>query len=115
MLDDDPPPVKYTLKAKTFEVANSRATPPAPSVHEILNQNLTRQKAFEPEVLPNLHDRRTNRRRDYWVSMLSGNAVGAVAMIFLHTNPVALIYLLAFFVIFNVCLLWVMYSVMSKY
>ena len=114
-MSDDPPPVKYALKPKTFEVANSRATPPAPSVHEILNQNLIRQKTIEPAVLPNLKDRRTNRRRDYWVSMLSGNTLGALAGVFLHTNPVALIYLLAFFIIFNVCLLWVMYSILDKY
>jgi len=111
----DPPPRKFTLKEKSFAVANSRDTPAAPSVHEILGQNLAVQKSVEPAVLPHLTDRRTNRRRDYWITMLSGNALGGITLIFLHSNPVALIYLLAFFIIFNISLLWVMYAVMSKY
>jgi hypothetical protein len=115
MDETDPPPRKFTLKEKSFAVENHRATPPAPSIHEMLGQNLAVQKSVEPAVLPHLADRRTNRRRDYWVTMLSGNALGAGALIFLHSNPVALVYLLGFFIIFNVCLLWVMYAVMSKY
>ena len=116
MDETDPPPRKFVLNpAKTFAVDNPRTTPPAPSVHEILGQNLAVQQSVEPAVLPHLHDRRTKRRRDYWVTMSSGNCLGGAAMAFLHSNPVALIYLLAFFIIFNVSLLWVMYAVMDKY
>lgn len=112
---EDPPPVKYGLKPKVFPVANDRATPPAPTVHEVLQQNLARQQAAEPAVLPHLKDRRTKRRRDYWVLMLGGNALGGVCAWLLPLNPVVFIYLLAFIIVFNVSLLWVMFHVMDKY
>ncbi len=115
MDETDPPPRKFALKAKSFEVANSRDTPAAPSVHEILGQNLAVQKAIEPEVLPDLVDHRNNRRRDYWVLMIGGNVLGLLAWTLLHANPAFLVFLLSFGVVFNIALLWIMYAVMSKY
>jgi hypothetical protein len=115
MSDDTPPPRKFSLKAKEFKRDNAPETPAAPGVHEILRQNLAVQKSMEPEVPLNLHDRRTHRRRDYLLVMLSGNTLGALAAVLLHGNVVVLVYLLAFFVIFNLGLYWVMFQVMDKY
>lgn len=115
MNEDDPPPRKFTLKARSFETDNVASTPPAPSIHEILRQNLLVQKSVEPEVMPHLHDRRTNRRRDYLITMLSGNALGGIASVSLHANIVVMVFVLAFIVIFNVSLVWIMFHVMDKY
>jgi hypothetical protein len=115
MNDDLPAPRKFTFKAKDFASENVASTPPAPSIHEILRDNLTAQKSAEPAVLPNLHDRRTRRRQDYWITMLAGNLLGAGSALFLPLNAVVLVYLLAFFVIFNLTLVWVMFQVMDKY
>ena len=115
MNEADPSPRKFAFKARSFDQANVASQPPAPSVHEILRQNLAVQKSAEPEVLPHLHDRRTKRRRDYWFVMLSGNALGGLAAVILQGNIVALVYLLVFFVIFNLGLVWTMFFVMDKY
>ena len=115
MDEDAPAPRKFTFKDKEFARENVRATPPAPSVHEILRDNLTVQKSVEPEVLPNLRDRRTKRRRDYWVLMLTVNPVIAAFGWIFYGDPVGSIYLLAFFVLFNVGLPWIMFKVMDKY
>jgi hypothetical protein len=115
MNDDDPPSRKFVFKARAFDQDNVASTSPAPSVHEILRQNLSVQKSAEPEVLPHLHDRRTKRRRDYWITMLCGNALGGLAAVILPTNVVVLVFLLAFFVIFNLSLVWILFHVMDKY
>lgn len=114
-MNEDPPPRKFSLKAREFKRENVAETPAAPGVHEILRQNLAVQKSVEPEVPLNLHDRRTHRRRDYLIVVLSGNTLGALAAVLLHGNVVVLVYLLAFFVIFNLGLYWVMFQVMDKY
>lgn len=115
MDDNAPAPRKFTFKDKEFIRENVRATPPAPSVHEILRDNLAVQKTVEPEVLPNLRDRRTKRLRDFWVLMLTVNPVFAVFGWIFYGDPVGSIYLLAFFVLFNVGLPWIMFQVMDKY
>jgi hypothetical protein len=115
MNDDDPPSRKFVFKARAFDQDNVASTSPAPSVHEILRQNLSVQKSAEPEVLPHLHDRRTKRRRDYWIVMLGMNTLAALAGVVVHGNPVGSVYLLAFFVMFNIGLPWIMFQVMDKY
>lgn len=115
MDEDTPAPRKFTFKDKEFARENLRATPPAPSVHEILRANLAVQKSVDPEVLPNLKDRRTKRRRDYLVLLLTMNPLIAAAGWVVYGNPVGSVYLLAFFVMFNVGLPWIMFQVMDKY
>ncbi len=110
-----PAPRKFTFKDKEFARENVRTTPPAPSVHEILRDNLTVQKSVEPGVLPHLKDRRTKRWRDYWVLMLTVNPVLAAFGWIFYGDPVGSIYLLSFFVLFNVGLPWIMFQVMDKY
>jgi hypothetical protein len=115
MNEADPTPRKFAFKARSFDQANLPSQPPAPSVHEILRHNLAVQKSAEPEILPHLHDRRTKRRRDYWITMLCGNALGGLAAVILPANVVVLVFLLAFFVIFNLSLAWILFHVMDKY
>lgn len=115
MDDDAPAPRKFTFKDKEFTRENVRATPPALSVHEILRDNLAVQKSVEPEVLPNLRDRRTKRRRDYLILLLTMNPLIAAVGWMVHGSPIGSIYLLAFFVMFNVGLPWIMFQVMDKY
>jgi hypothetical protein len=45
----------------------------------------------QPEVPLNLHDRRTHRRRDYFIVMISGNTLGALTALLLHSNVVVLV------------------------
>lgn len=115
MDDDAPAPRKFTFKDKEFTRENVRGTPPAPSVHEILRDNLAVQKSVEPEVMPNLRDRRTKRTRDYWFLMISLNSLAALAGVIVGWNTVSSIFLLSFYVIFNVSLPWIMFHVMDKY
>jgi hypothetical protein len=115
MDEADPPPRKFILKAKDFTRENVPSTPPPPTVHEVLQANLTVQKSVEPEVLPHLHDRRTKRRQDYWITMLAGNLLAAGCALLLPLNADAIVGLLAFVALFNLGLLWVMFQVMDKY
>ena len=115
MDEDAPAPRKFTFKDKEFVRDNLRATPSAPSVHEILRDNLAVQKSVEPEVLPNLKDRRTKRRRDYWLLMLTMNPLIALVGWMVYGSPVGSIFLLSFCVIFNIGLPWIMFQVMDKY
>ena len=115
MKEADPPPRKFTFKDKSFPRENVAATPPAPSVHEILRDNLAVQKSIEPALLPDLKDRRTKRRRDYWILMLTMNPLFAFVGWTVYGSPVGSIFLLSFCVIFNVGLPWIMFQVMDKY
>ncbi|MBK8859235.1 MAG: hypothetical protein IPN11_16695 [Opitutaceae bacterium] len=115
MNEEDPPPRKFTFKDNSFQRENVAATPPAPSVHEILRDNLAVQKSLEPAVLPNLKDRRTKRCRDYWLLMLTMNSLIALVGWKVYGNPAGSVILLSFCVIFNVGLPWIMFQVMDKY
>jgi hypothetical protein len=115
MNEEDPPPRKFTFKDNAFKRENVTATPPAPSVHEILRANLAVQKSIEPAVLPNLKDRRTKRTRDYWFLMISLNSLAALTGVILGWDTISSIFLLSFYVIFNVSLPWIMFYVMDKY
>ena len=115
MNEEDPPPRKFTFKDKAFVRENIADTPKAPSVHEILRDNLAVQKSIEPAVLPHLKDRRTKRRRDYWLLMLTMNPLIALIGWVVYGDPVGSIFLLSFFVVFNVGLPWIMFQVMDKY
>jgi len=115
MSDTDPPPQKYGLKAKEFKTENTPATAPAPSVHEILWKNLSRQQTFEAEKPMDLTDRRTKRARDYWLVMSAGNGLGGFLWLLLPANPYIPILIPGGLVMFNLGLYWVMFQVMDKY
>jgi hypothetical protein len=104
---------QFTLGARTVEMVNSSATQAAPSVEEMLRDNLARQRAAEGELLKPLPPRSNKRRNDY--ILLAGGLNAIVAVRLLQGCPVYDPFLVGLFVMGNISLVWVMFFVMDRY
>ncbi len=106
----------YTLAARTIDKVNALTEPhSAPSVHEMLRGNLARQRAVEGELLKPPPQRSNRRRLDYVFMVVFGNLFAALAWLLLPANPMVLVSLLGFVVIYNLGLAWVLFGVMDRY
>jgi hypothetical protein len=85
-----------------------------PTVDEMLRANLARQESAVPELLKPVASP-NNRRRDYLFLMIGGNAVGVVAAFLVPATPLILVPLLAFLVVYNLGITWILYGVMTRY
>jgi fatty acid desaturase len=81
----------------------------------MLRANLARQRQAEGELLKPLPPRSNRRRNDYLIAALAGNLLAALGFIYLPGNPVTFVYLVAFVVIYNISLVWVLFFVMDRY
>ena len=106
-----------------FKAANASA--PAPrspqpkatenDVHGILRDNLDRANVAGLNDLAPKVRRRSRRKRDYWLLLLTVNAFFAFVMFGLNANPMTRLYGLAGFIMFTLGLTWVMWFVMDDY
>lgn len=109
-----PPGRKLTLKEKNFVSVNTPASDPPPTIEEILRKNIAHQTAHEAPL--SLEDRRPNRRRrDFIFLLLAGNGGIAALTALLPHNPVALLFALAFVVMFSLSAYWIMFHIMERY
>lgn len=115
MPDADPPSQRYGLKVREFQKENQPATPPAPSVHEILRDNLARGQKIEDAKPMDLTDRRTKRTRDCWLLMIAGNGLGGLLWFLLPSSHLVSILLAGVLLVLNLGLYWIMFQVMDKY
>jgi len=113
----DPPPKKYDLKPRKFELLN-RKDPAGKGaehdVHTILKQNRAaeqRQGLDEVTIRPT----KSRRKRDYWLLLFSVNTTIATVGWLGRANVVVVVFTLAGFVIFNLGLAWIMWFVMDDY
>ena len=115
----EPPPVKHSLGAAKFEPVNAPpggAGPPPVDVHEILRANLDREKSAGLHELQPLPPRRSRRRRDYWLLLISGNVLlGLVAFLAGPGSPVIFVSALAGMALGTAGLTWIMWCVMDDY
>lgn len=106
----------FSLGARTVETVNSSADPNhAPSVDEMLRDNLTRQRAAEGELLKPMPPRSNRRRNDYLFLTIAGNLAAVLGFVFLPANPVVFVSLVAFVAIYNIGLIWTVFFVMDRY
>jgi len=105
----------YNLGKREIEHVNRADTPAPPSVEDMLRANLARQQQVEGELLKPLPPRSNRRRNDYLISAIAGNLLAALGFIYLPGNPVTFVYLVAFVVIYNISLIWVLFFVMDRY
>lgn len=108
-----PARVRFELGERDFVTVNRPATSPPLMVQDSLRENLARQLAVEkPMEFP----KRSNRRlKDYIFLVVMGNALVVPVALFLHLNPVTIVYLLAWVVLFNAGVYWIMFQVMDRY
>ncbi len=111
-----PTATKHQLKAKAFTLTTDSVTPV--SVEEILRTNLSAEARTTPP--PDYTAQPTRppgraRNRDYALSALLANALGAAAWFIFPHNPVILTFLLSYFTVTNLGLYWVMFHVMDRY
>lgn len=104
---------RYTLRASTIERVNADEIPAAPSVKEILQSNLARERSVEGELLKPLPPRSNRRRNDYLIAAGLLNGL-VIANLFLG-RPWYDPFLLGFFVMGNISLAWVIFGVMDRY
>ncbi len=106
-----------------LRAANASAPAPRPpqakaaenDVHGILRDNLDRANAAGLNDLAPKLRRRSRRKRDYWLLLLTVSAFLAFIVFGPYANPMTKLYGLAGFVIFTLGLTWVMWFVMDDY
>ncbi len=107
---------RYALDAnRPVDHVNRPDTTAVPSVDEMLRANIARQREAEGELLTLQPPRSNKRRRDYLILLITGNALALLGFILLPANPMVMVYLLAFVVIYNLGLAWTLYGVMDRY
>lgn len=100
---------------RPVEHVNNPSNVSAPSVDEMLRANLARQRQAEGELLKPQAPRSNKRRRDYIFLVITGNAFAVLGFILLPANPMVLVPLFAFLIIYNLGLAWTLYGVMDRY
>ena len=85
------------------------------AIHEVLRENHAHanRAGLNDVVLP--RKRRSRRKRDYWLLLLSLDAFFLAVAFGPFSNPVTLIYGLAGFIMYTLGLTWVMWFVMDDY
>jgi len=105
----------YTLDHHAIERVNNSDNPYAPSISDMLSANLAHQRAAEGELLKPIEHSTNNRRRDYLILCIGGNLLAFLGWLILPGNPVLLISLSGFVVLYNVGIAWVIFGVMGRY
>lgn len=105
---------RYSLGTRVVEKVNHASdNHSAPSVHEMLRDNLARQQAAEGELLKPLPPRSNRRRRDYLI--VAGLINGLVIINVILGRPWFDPFLLGFFAMGNISLAWVLFVVLDRY
>ncbi|MET0263148.1 MAG: DUF4339 domain-containing protein [Rariglobus sp.] len=104
----------YTLGPRSVVTVNAASGTSTPSIDELLQDNIARQRETEGELLPPAAHP-NQRRRDYLFLCIGGNALAALAAVLLPGNPIILVPLLGFMVVYNVGIAWVLFGVMGRY
>lgn len=103
--------------AEAIRQASAQNPPPAREnqVHDILRENLTHANAAGLNDVKPVAKRPSRRRRDYAIVATVFNVpVITLGVIFRHA-PIALVFLLAAFVLFNIRLAWTLWVVSDDY
>lgn len=101
---------RYTLGAHAIERVNADNIPAPLSVPELLRANSTYEKAAEKQTRKQNALRTFDRWRDYAILILFGNVLAALAWEFLPAARTRIVPLLAFVVIYNIGVLWFIFS-----
>ena len=106
----------YTLAARAVEKVNSSADPHhAPSVDEMLRDNLTRQRAAGGELMKPMPPRSNRRRTDYLFTVAAGALVSMIPWLFVHVTIGHVLLSLASTVYVAISAGWVFFFVMDRY
>lgn len=95
--------------------AHASPLPTAPTVEDLLRGNLARAQAASGELMTPAPKRSRRRRFDYAFMVVFGNLFAVLAFVLLPGNPMVLVPLLGFVVIYNIGLAWVLFGVMDRY
>ncbi len=91
---------------------------PAPGrtdVHGVLQENLARANAAginDVDLTPRPPSR---RKRDYWFTLVAGNATIVGLVLLLGLNPMTVMFGFGGVIVFSVGLTWIMWFVMDRY
>ncbi len=91
------------------------AVPGRTDVHGVLQENLARANAAginDVDLSPRPPSR---RKRDYWFSLVAGNAFIVGLVLLLGLNPMTVLFGFGGVIIFSVGLTWIMWFVMDRY
>lgn len=144
MPPDDPPPKVYGFKERDFKRDNSLSAPATPNptvkelavmagkvtrqtagksgpraddpndVHTVLQQNRAAEKQTGRDQV-DLLQTKSRRRRDYWLLLLSSEALLGVVAFQGRDNPALFVAGLSGMVLVAVGLTWIMWQVMGRY
>lgn len=109
-------PKKFKLGEKVFKrdnlMSGEELRPPI-DVFDILREN--QQASVPTEKPPSLERQKSRRARDYWLTLVAGNAAIATLVAVMHKNLVVLVFGLSGAVVFSIGLTWVMWVVMDDH
>lgn len=94
----------------------AKSAPPAENeIHQILRANVAKANAQGFNEVEIVEKRTSRRNRDYWLLLIAGDAIIALAMLAFTRNLVAVLGSMAFMLIYTVALTWIMRFVMDDY
>jgi hypothetical protein len=106
----------FTLGARTVEKVNTSADPhAAPSIEEMLRDNLARQQSAGSELLKPLPPRSNRRLKDYLFTVVAGALVSMIPWLFVPVNIGHVFISLAATAFVALCAAWVFFVVMDRY
>jgi len=106
---------QFRLGARTVEMVNGSATPAAPSVEQMLRDNLARQLAAEGELLKP-HPKRSNRKlTDYLAIVATGAGVSMIPWLFVPVTAGHILLSIGATGFVAVCAAWVLFFVVDRY
>ena len=141
----DPAPRKFQFKAREFTVDNAPVSTPSASGPTDVREHFRAAAAGNPNLLPPPATKRENevhhilranvahadsaglnevkpvarrpsrRRRDYLIVAGTINLLLGGIALFFRDAPIVLVFALAGFVLFNICLAWSMWVVLDDY
>jgi hypothetical protein len=106
---------QFTLGARAIETINRSDAHHAPSIEEMLRDNLARQQTAEGEVLQPLPPRSNRRRTDYLFTVGAGALVSMLPWLFVPLTSGLILLSLAATAFVAICGAWVFFVVMDRY
>ena len=105
----------FTLGSRAVERVNSSATPAAPSVEEMLRDNLARQRAAEGELLKPQPKRSNRRLNDYLAIVAAGAGVSMLPWLFVPVTAGHILLSIGATGFVAICAAWVLFFVVDRY
>lgn len=106
---------QFTLGTRPIETVNTADPHVAPSIEEMLRDNLARQQTAQGELLKPLPPRPNRRLKDFLFTVAGGALLSLLPWLFIPLTAGLILLSLAATAFVALCAAWVFYGVMDRY